>query len=112
MDTQIHFSRHRVSSPEAAVITVALAALALSTAPAASPAPATQDQLPALQEAPLTKYRAFRKMHAKNEKFNQEAWIEAWTELDGMTFRFEIASERGSDYIRNKVLKTLLTRNW
>ena len=49
-------------------------------------------------------------MHAKNDRFNQEAWIDAWTELDGGAFKYEIASERGSEYIRNKVLRTLLTR--
>ena len=107
MGTQIHFSPRRMSRPAAALT---VAALMFSTAPAASRAPATQEQLPALQEAPVTKYRAFRKMHAKNEKFNQEAWVEAWTELDGTTFRWEITSERGSDYIRNKVLKALLSR--
>jgi hypothetical protein len=69
-----------------------------------------QDQLPVLNNPPLTQYRAFRRMHARNEKFNQEAWLEAWTELNGNTFRYEITSERGSDYIRTKVLKALLTR--
>jgi hypothetical protein len=49
-------------------------------------------------------------MHAKNEKFNQEAWIDAWTELDEGAFTFEITNERGSEYIRTKVLRTLLTR--
>lgn len=47
-------------------------------------------------------------MHARSEKFNQEGWMEAWTELDGGTFRYEIVSERGSDTIRKKVLKALL----
>ena len=47
-------------------------------------------------------------MHARNERFNQEAWLDAWTELNGQTFRYEITSERGSDYIRTKVLKALL----
>jgi hypothetical protein len=49
-------------------------------------------------------------MHARNEKFGQEAWIEAWTELDGTSFRFDITMERGSDYIRSKILRPLLTR--
>jgi hypothetical protein len=69
-----------------------------------------QEQLPALQEAPLKQYRAFRRMHAKNAKFNQEAWVEAWTELNGTAFTYEITSERGSDYMRDKILKTLLAR--
>jgi hypothetical protein len=66
--------------------------------------------IPALQELPVKQYRAFRRMHAANERFNQEGWLECWTELDGRGFRYEIVSERGSDYIREKVLKTLLRR--
>ena len=42
-------------------------------------------------EEPLTQYRAYRRMHARNEKFDQEAWLEAWTELDIRGFRYEIA---------------------
>jgi hypothetical protein len=49
-------------------------------------------------------------MHAASERFNQEGWVECWTELDDRGFRYEIVSERGSDYIREKVLKTLLRR--
>jgi hypothetical protein len=64
----------------------------------------------ALQETPVKQYRAFRRMHAANEKFNQEGWVECWTELDDHGFRYEVVSERGSDYIREKVLKTLLRR--
>jgi hypothetical protein len=61
-------------------------------------------------DQPLIGYRAFRRMHARCEKFNQEAWLEAWTELDERGFRYEIVSERGSDYTRNKVLKAVLKR--
>lgn len=58
----------------------------------------------------LTSYRALRRMHAKSEKFNQEGWLNAWTEFDGREFRFEIVDERGSEYVRNKVLKAVLKR--
>ena len=58
----------------------------------------------------LTSYRAFRRMHAKSEKFNQEGWLDAWTEFDATGFRYTIVSERGSDYVRNKVLKAVLRR--
>ena len=61
-------------------------------------------------EEPLTSYRAFRRMHAKSEKFNQEGWLEAWTEFDATGFRYTIVNERGSDYVRNKVLKAVLRR--
>ena len=49
-------------------------------------------------------------MHAKSEKFSQEGWLDAWTELDATGFRYTIVSERGSDYVRNKVLKAVLQR--
>ena len=65
---------------------------------------------PNSSEQELTSYRAFRRMHAKSEKFNQEGWLDAWTELDGTGFRYTIVSERGSDYVRNKVLKAVLQR--
>jgi len=73
----------------------------------AQPAPAA---IPALQETPVKSYRAFRRMHAVNEKFDQEGWVDCWTSLNDSGFQYEIVSERGSDYIREKVLKTLLRR--
>jgi hypothetical protein len=65
---------------------------------------------PLSQETPLVQYRAFRRMHAQSERFNQEGTVEAWTEMNGRSFTIEIVKEEGSDYIRNKVLKTLLKR--
>lgn len=67
-------------------------------------------RLDAPDEAPLKHYRAYRRMHAVNEKFNKEAWLEAWTELDARGFRYEIVSERGSEYVLTKVLKAVLAR--
>jgi hypothetical protein len=92
------------------MLAVATALILSTTGPAASRAEQAPDQLAALQDPPLTQYRALRRMHARHERFNQEAWVEAWTELNGQTFRYEITSERGSDYIRNRVLKALLSR--
>ena len=71
---------------------------------------ATPAQFSALNETPLRQYRAYRRMHAVNEKFKQEGWLEAWTERDHHGFRYEIVSERGSEYVRNKVLKAVLAR--
>lgn len=64
----------------------------------------------AQEDRPLTQYKAFRRIYARNEKFNQEAWLEAWTVLDERGFRYEIVSERGSDYMRNRVIKAVLKR--
>jgi len=63
-----------------------------------------------VNEPPLHQYRALRRMHAHSEKLNQEGWMEAWTELEGRTFRYEIVSERGSESVRNRVLRALLKR--
>ena len=101
-----------VTYPRPTVWTIAVAVLAISsTVPmVGQPRDTTPScQLRALQDPPVTQYRAFRRMHARNERFNQEAWLDAWTELKGQTFSYEITSERGSDYIRTKVLKALLT---
>ncbi len=62
------------------------------------------------EQQPLRQYRAYRRMHARSEHFGQEGWLEAWTELDGQKFAYTIVSEKGSDYIRNKVLKAVLKR--
>jgi hypothetical protein len=61
-------------------------------------------------DEPLIAYRALRRMHAKSERFNQEGWLTAWTEFDGREFRYEIVDERGSEQVRNKVLKAVLKR--
>jgi hypothetical protein len=68
------------------------------------------NRTPSLHDQPLTQYRAYRRMHARSEHFGQEAWLEAWTEMDEAGFRYTITSESGSDYIRTKVLKTVLKR--
>jgi hypothetical protein len=89
-------------------VTVLLAAAATT---AASRADESSSIPPSIREQqPVTQYRAYRRMHARSERFNQEAWLEAWTELDGRTFTYTIVSEKGSDYIRNRVLKAVLRR--
>lgn len=49
-------------------------------------------------------------MHAQSERFNHEGWMDAWTEFDAGGFRYQIVAERGSDTVRNKVLRALLKR--
>ncbi|MEO5897215.1 MAG: hypothetical protein ABIS06_16110 [Vicinamibacterales bacterium] len=93
-----------------AALTLSAAALTV-TVPAAS----TRECYPAtsidtLEEPSLQQYRAYRRMHAYSEKLHQEGWLEAWTELDGRTFRYQIVSERGSETVRNRVLRALLKR--
>lgn len=61
-------------------------------------------------DQPLTQYRALRRMHAATEKGKHEAWLEAWTELKDGRFSYEIVSERGSETVRGKVLRSMLKR--
>jgi len=67
-------------------------------------------RLPALRDEPLTQYRAYRRVHARTERFNQEASLEAWTEFDARGFRYQIVKEDGSEVIRTKVLRAVLQR--
>jgi len=57
----------------------------------------------------LTQYRAKRHLQARNERFNKEGWMDAWTELDpAKGFQFTIIAEEGSGLIRNRVLRRAL----
>jgi hypothetical protein len=90
------------------VATLMVAASALGTA--STPAERPLDRFPAFRDLPLTQYRAYRRMHARSEHFNQEGWLEAWTEMDQRGFRYNIVSESGSDTVRTKVLRAVLKR--
>jgi len=60
-------------------------------------------------DEPLTRYRALRRLEARNDRFKLEGWLEAWTELTpNGDFSYTIVREGGSEYIRNKVLRALL----
>ena len=91
------------------VVACTLLAISTATPSAETPTP-SETTTPRLQDPALKQYRAYRRMHAFNEKFGQEAWLECWTELDDQGFRYNITTERGSDYVLNKVLRTLLRR--
>jgi len=49
-------------------------------------------------------YRALRHMEAQNEHFGASAWMDVWTDADQAGgFRYQIAREGGSAYIRRRV---------
>jgi hypothetical protein len=89
---------------------VACTLLTISAATPSADSTTMREGTTTIQDSPLRQYRAYRRMHARNEKFGQEAWLECWTEFDERGFRYDITTERGSDYVLNKVLKTLLRR--
>jgi hypothetical protein len=104
-------SRHvgRLAAAWGVAFTLALVGLGIDPA-AATGDDRGSDRFLSQREEPLRQYRAFRRMHARSERFNQEGWLEAWTELDAQGFRYQVVSERGSDSVRNKVLKAVLKR--
>jgi len=86
---------------------IAIALLALMSAAQSGPTPL--QRFLARGEEPPVEYRALRRLEAHNPKFNQSAWMVAWTEYDHVNgFRFTIVAEGGSGYIRSKVLRAAL----
>ncbi len=54
-------------------------------------------------------YRALRHMDASNQHFGASAWMDVWTEADRVNgFRYEVAAEGGSGYIRRRVFLAAL----
>lgn len=90
--------------------TLLLLAVSTVPAPAREGAGGSRAARVLASDEPLAQYRAFRRMHARSARFDQEAWLETWTELDERGFRYEIVGERGSEYVRNKVLKAVLKK--
>lgn len=76
--------------------------------PAAAVEPVVRRFL-ARSDEPLTRYRALRRLEARNARFNLHGWLEAWTELSAdRQFKYVVVREGGSEYIRNRVLRPLL----
>lgn len=94
-----------------AVCVAAFTLVAGSTVPASEPESSNGiGTVLGRDEQPLQQYRAFRRMHASTEKGKHEAWLEAWTELKDGRFSYDVVSERGSETVRGKVLRSVLER--
>jgi hypothetical protein len=60
------------------------------------------------QDAPVA-YRALRHLEARNQHLGASAWMDAWTEADQAGgFRYQVAAEGGSGYIRKRVFLAAL----
>lgn len=51
-------------------------------------------------------YRAFRRLDA--EGLGHKGWLEAWTELRGGTFEYDVVGQGGSDAVLTRVLRPVL----
>lgn len=55
-------------------------------------------------------YRAFRRLEGGVTGSDRRGWLEAWTEYQpGRGFTFEVIREGGSEYVRKKILRRMLT---
>jgi hypothetical protein len=108
MQRQVGIQERRLSRWVIAATLLLAAASGLTAAPRADESSSTYPSI--REQQPLRQYRAYRRMHARSEHLGHEAWLEAWTELDGQKFTYEIVSEKGSEYIRNKIFKVVLKR--
>lgn len=72
-----------------------------------APAPILDRFLARSEDGPR-QFRALRRMEASNQHFDATAWMDVWTEQDAAGFRYEIASQGGSGYIRRRVLLAAL----
>jgi hypothetical protein len=80
--------------------------------------PAAQTQSPAhssliqrflaRNDPPPKQYRALRRLDAESTKLGAKAWMDAWSDMDANGFRYKIAAEGGSGFIRSHVLKSWL----
>jgi hypothetical protein len=59
-------------------------------------------------EAPVA-YRALRRLDARNQRLGAAGWMDVWTEADAAGgFRYQVAAEGGSAYIRRRVFLAAL----
>jgi hypothetical protein len=67
--------------------------------------PGLVERFLAPQEQPLVSYRAFRHLTASTRGGKMRGTMDVWTEFDPHRgFRYEVASEEGSELIRHRVL--------
>jgi hypothetical protein len=96
------------------VLVLSLGCIAIVLPGAAAPAPVTYlppsiQRFLANPDPSPAGYRALRRMDARNEHFDSTAWMDVWTEADAEGgFRYQVAAEGGSDYIRAHVFRETL----
>jgi hypothetical protein len=62
----------------------------------------------ALPQTSPQELTAIRRLEARNDHFDKDAWMEVRTEEDETGFRYEVLGEGGSPYIRSNVFRPAL----
>jgi hypothetical protein len=71
--------------------------------------PTVLDRFLTRSDAAPVAYRALRHLEARNQHFGASAWMDVWTEADlSGGFRYQVATEGGSAYIRRRVFLAAL----
>jgi hypothetical protein len=99
-------SASRISLAVVALAVLTTTPLLHSDANAVRLVPAVQRYLDQSDAQALTHYRAFRRIEAQG--MGHAGWLEAWTELNGGVFRYEVVAEGGSESVRRRVLRKYL----
>jgi hypothetical protein len=73
-----------------------------------SPAGSVLERFLALDDPAPTQFRALRHLEARNDHFEQSAWMDVWTEGGASGFSYTVVAEEGSDYIRSHVFHATL----
>jgi hypothetical protein len=66
------------------------------------------EQFFAIPQTAPQQLTTIRRMEARNEHFDSDAWMEVRTEADATGFRYEVLGEGGSTYIRSNVFRPAL----
>jgi hypothetical protein len=90
------------------LLIVALPGVFFAQTPAGAERPAVLERFLALDDPDPWQYRATRHLEARNEGFGKNAAMDVITEGDANGFRYQIVSEEGSEYIRNRVFRQTL----
>jgi len=90
------------------LLVVALSGGLLVQTPFGAERPPSLERLLALGDPDPWQYRALRHLEARNDKMGKSASMDVWTEGDANGFRYQIVSEEGSEYIRNRVFRQTL----
>ena len=90
------------------LLIVARMSVLLAQTLAGSERPASLDRFLALDDPDPWQYRAVRHLEARNEGLGKNATMDVVTEGDANGFRYQIVSEQGSEYIRNRVFRQTL----
>src|SRR5262245_9501603 len=69
---------------------------------------ATLQRFFALSQTPPEELTAVRRLEARNDHFDMDAWMDVRTRADAAGFRYEVLDEGGSPYIRSNVFRPAL----